>query len=658
MRHSIFWKLVLIILPIVLLVNITILGVSYKITYDQNIEHCKSEAKEAAQLAAKYFEMYDPYDIEASSRCNDSFTELCGILNISYISALRPNLEEDSLTYLAIGFGKDATENARKSRYAGVKVSGIYSAELKAFINGEEVFRIEKNNLDSTMVCFAPVKQYYDWDNLRFVSDKTASIVCAEIQIDNITDTFTSKFTTIVLLVALSTIPMFIVIAAFFRRKVSVPASVISKRMARFVEDQEKDFVPLAIKGQDEFARMAQSFNSMASDIDRYVENISELNKQKSTQEAELNIARTIQMGLLAQPRFRNETASVNAVTIPAKDVGGDLYDYQVLPDGKISIAVADVAGKGISASLFMSRAITLLHQFAESGLSPSETLYQYNNHLAAHNPNTMFITTFVGIYDPMTGEFTYSNAGHNNPYLLSDRLIELDQAHGMAAGIFKDVDYEVCTVRMKPGDTLFLYTDGITEAKNPENKLFGDDALREFLSEHLGEQGRPIMLQLRTRLIDFVKDAPQNDDITVLTLTVFDKHSQHLYLSTKKENLSVINECIGALDIPADLRAQLRIMAEEMFVNICSYAYEFENGESEVIIVAQEDKVTLTFIDNGKPFDPTADILDIEEYDIDNTIGGLGRFLTFEIADDYSYEYKDGKNILTIIKNIPPSED
>ena len=268
-------------------------------------------------------------------------------------------------------------------------------------------------------------------------------------------------------------------------------------RDAPLVECREADFFtleygsplkPFALKldekGGREFAQMAHSFNTMTEDINRYIDDIDALNRDKHTTEAELNIAREIQMGLLLPGHLHSDRYAINAYVKPAKDVGGDYYDYSVLDDGRIFVAVADVSGKGISASLFMARAITLLHQNAIGGHLPSEILETYNNTLTQRNPGGLFITTFVVIYDPSTGILTYSNAGHNIPYLLSDTLIPLDKAHGVAAGLFEGETYEDATVMIKPGDSLFLYTDGVNEAKSAENVFYSTERLEEKLRD------------------------------------------------------------------------------------------------------------------------------------------------------------------------------
>ena len=204
-----------------------------------------------------------------------------------------------------------------------------------------------------------------------------------------------------------------------------------------------------------------------------------------------------------------------------AKVVGGDLYDYHLLDNGSVFVAIGDVSGKGITAALFMSRAITLLNNYAKLGYSPAKMLFEFNNNLAAHNPNMMFITAFVAVYDPKTGELTYSNAGHNYPYILSDKLTALNTENGIMAGSFEDVAFPEYTVKMKPGDCLFMYTDGVTEAENKSGELFDETRLEEVLLKNKACSADDLLNAVTSEINVFAQGAEQSDDMTMLTLQI-----------------------------------------------------------------------------------------------------------------------------------------
>lgn len=669
MKHSIFWKLVLIMLPLVLVADTIVLTAAYIITYEATMANCRENVNQSAVIAAQNFELADIKSEEDLKMFNDNFDELCEMMGMVYIYSEKPDPEKGCKTYLSIGFGKDASASAKESHHIGYVSDVLYDEEIQALRENKTTYRMENNQYGHTIICFTPVKRHpvtYSLDDddespegeaLYFgateLKDETISIVGAEMSVEDAVGSVRTKFRFIMLFIFSSSVLIVLIISLIIKKRIAKPVRLISQKMSDFVHDRKNEFEPLKIKGNDEFAKMADAFNSMASEIDHYIDDISQLNREKAMQETELNIAREIQSGFLEPSSFHNDSVDICACMHPAKDVGGDLYDYRILNDGNVCVIIADVSGKGVSAALFMTNAITMLRQFAEAGLSPAKMMSEYNDHLARHNPNMMFITTFIGIYHPDTGELVYSNAGHNPPYILSDSLVEVESMYEAAAGLFEDEPYTERSITMKPGDTLFLYTDGVTEAKSTDNTLFGDDRLKEKLSENLHCSGEEVLNAALGSVKAFSENAEQSDDITILTMTVPKVRQVSVKLEARAENLSILNEKLFALDITDDDKNALRLIIEEMFVNICSYAYKDGKGDAELIIEQGSKSITLTFIDSGEPFDPTSDVLDINDYDIDNDIGGLGRFLTFEIADEYSYQYKDGKNILTVTKNI-----
>lgn len=294
-----------------------------------------------------------------------------------------------------------------------------------------------------------------------------------------------------------------------------------------------------------------------------------------------------------------------------------------------------------------MAHALTLLVQYASFNYSPAQILTEFNNSLSKQNPGGMFITAFIAIYDPKTGRITYSNAGHNYPYILTDQLIPLTDGNGVAAALFPGETYEDIQIDLPEGGTLFLYTDGVNEAKNTKNAFYGTTRLEYMLSQSIASNDPDPLHTVLADLQSFTEGAEQSDDITMLSLNLKPKEKIVLQLDAEPTQLLQIREAIRSLNVSDQLKGTLNLAAEEIFVNICSYAYD-AGGKAEIRIV-QGDEIEMTFIDSGKPFDPTDKLLRIEDYDHEHTIGGLGRYLTFNLADRYQYEYRDGKNILNL---------
>lgn len=649
---SLFAKIGLLMLLIILILDGVVLMLTYRISYENNLKIFEDQLRGAAKATVHYCETYNLYDDTVNAEKIDPlFDNICELFNVTYIYVVEPNIDTRSETYLEIAFGDDASDEAKETRSRGVTVNGtLNDAEIEAYNgNTEGVILHEVTHFDDALICYMPCTRYFDEAKDAYVDYKKPLIVGSEISVQQVNARFEHQFIQIVLLTLSVTLVIAGAFALLLYFKVSKPIRMISDRMSRFVTDREKGINRLEEKGSSEFAQMSHSFNTMTDEINSYIDDIKELHRVRHMQEAELDIARQIQRGLLKPERSDVATAEIRGHMYPAKNVGGDLYDYCQLEDGRTFVAIADVSGKGISASLFMSRAITLLHLYAQMNYTPSRILEEYNNTLASQNPNGMFITTFIAIWDPVKGEMIYSNAGHNIPYVLSDRLIPLDQAHGVAAGLFEGETYEDALIALKEGDTLFLYTDGVNEAKNAEGAFYSTERLEEKLSDCIEKNAPDTMQAILSDLRDFVQEAEQNDDITMLTMKIKDAPRETvLRLRSIIEQLPTVKRTIFSLSLKEDLKRTIYLAAEEIFVNICSYAYDTP-GDVTMKLLCSDNSVELTFIDGGKPFDPTKDVLDIDDYDHENAIGGLGRYLAFSIAESYHYEYTDEKNILAL---------
>lgn len=397
---------------------------------------------------------------------------------------------------------------------------------------------------------------------------------------------------------------------------------------------------------------MADTFYQMTEEIDHYIKNINALTEEKHRRETEIGIAGRIQQGLLPQADFQSGGIRLRAVMIPAQEVGGDFYDYFCMDDDLFCTVIADVSGKGVTAALFMANAITVVQQYAKLKYSPSEILFRTNNTLCGSNPEQLFITLFVGIYDSRTRRFVYANAGHNPPYLVSvsgentslDGLQNLNGSRGMAIGIFEDEAYEESTIVLKDGDTVFLYTDGVNEAVSRDKEFFGLKRLEQILSRQEQEQCVQSVLE---GVRSFAQDTPQSDDITMLAFCALPGF--RLRVTAVLENLETVQQFfLENRQLADSLKKKLCLAVEEIYVNICSYAYDGCCGDVE-IYMAVSDQVLVEIRDSGKAFDPREHMVDVEAYDIDTQIGGLGRLIAFELADQVDYEYSCGSNILTL---------
>lgn len=447
---------------------------------------------------------------------------------------------------------------------------------------------------------------------------------------------------------------MTIIMYSLIRGSVFLPAKRISDSMADFIKNGQKSDVRLDESGSDEFAMIASSFNKMADNIDNYMQNIKALNSEQERQEVELDIASKIQQGLLAPGEFHSGNCEVYGMMTPAKNVGGDFYDYLHLDNGRIMLTIADVSGKGMAASMFMAVTLVLMRQYARMNYSPAEILRSVNGILSEHNPNMLFTTAFIGLYDPETQEMTYSNAGHNIPYIIRDIPEPLDGARNIVLGLYENEQYTQTTTKMDPGDIIFLYTDGVTEAVNEDRQFYGDERLKDTLNSFRPSHEENLVEYVNRSVHEFVKDSEQHDDLTMLSLTI--KNRTVLELAPEESEFSKIRQVILDNQLPRELQLSLCVAAEEIFVNICSYAFEgVEPSKTGKVSFAFEyfDRIRMRFEDDGIPYDPTEDVPVDVDYDPDSQMGGLGKLIAFTIADSVVYEYTDEKNKLTITKYL-----
>ena len=645
---SLFVKMLLIIVPTVLLLDMVVFFIAYSMTYNNTLDQCKKTVEAVSKQTAKEFEYMDLNNEDTMESVGNYLSSTCNLTNLSYLYAIKPDLETNTETYVAIGFGENASEDVRKSHYPGYSVKGMISKQEVNALNGQLSDNIaeESNQYGYMLISYTPVLRSFDSETGEF-RDGIEILIGAEMSISDIMNAFRQRFIIIAVYMIAASVVVVVIVIVILYRKVSIPARSISMRMSSFVSDREKGVEMLPVKGTDEFAQMASSFNTMVKEIDTYINDIDRLTREKHMSEAEMEIAHNIQVGLLKPVVTDRDTFSVRARMFSAKNVGGDFYDYEILDDGKVFVAVADVSGKGISAAMFMSHAVTLLGQYALMGHSPAKILEEYNNSLAQKNPRNMFITTFIAIYDPERGTLTYSNAGHNIPYVISDRLIPLDKAHGIAAGLFSGEKYENATLDLHNGDVLFMYTDGVNEAVGSEGGFYSVERLEKGLRYYIDNPRFDLVENLLCDLKDFTGNAPQSDDITMMSVEMKGFMRNDLYLKSEINEFLKFKEELMKLDMDTEFKMKIILVAEEIFVNICHYAYE-DTGDILVSLVKNKG-LEITFTDWGVAFDPTEGVVTMDEYDHDNTLGGLGRYLAFTVSDEYSYEYTEGKNILRL---------
>lgn len=273
----------------------------------------------------------------------------------------------------------------------------------------------------------------------------------------------------------------------------------------------------------DEIEELSLSFESMTAELKSYIENLSKVTAEKERIGAELDVATKIQASMLPSifPPFPGRSEfDIYASMQPAKEVGGDFYDFFLIDENTLAVVIADVSGKGVPAALFMVIAKTLIKNNAQYGKSPKEVFEVVNNILCENNDAGMFVTVFMGYLDIITGKFTYVNAGHNPPLLCDgEKFTWLQSKPGFVLAGLEDMFYKQYEIILKPGNELLLYTDGVTEAVNNENVLFGDPRLMETVNRLIDLPLKEFTVSIKREINKFAEGAEQSDDITTLTL-------------------------------------------------------------------------------------------------------------------------------------------
>ena len=420
----------------------------------------------------------------------------------------------------------------------------------------------------------------------------------------------------------------------------------------------------------DEIGQLSLSFHHMQQSLVQQIEELKIANEQKGRIEGELKIARDIQMAMLPKtyPPFpERDDIDVFGQLTPAKEVGGDLFDFYIR-DEKLFFCIGDVSGKGIPASLYMVVTKALFRTISIHESSPERIVYTLNEVMSRDNDSNMFVTFFMGVLDLPTGRLHYCNAGHDAPLLVGHTgagLLPVDS--NLPIGVMGGWKFTKQETLVDPETTVFMYTDGLNEAENISHQQFEMTRVMETARRlQQDDNFKPMVIvdEMMGAVRAFVGEADQSDDLTMLAIQ-YTKHQEDI---TYQRSLTLTNdikrvprlntfidEVCEANGFDMATIMQINLAIEEAVVNIMNYAYP-KGTKGDITIEAKANDTQLSFIisDTGKPFDPTAKAeVDITLSAEDRAIGGLGIHLIRQIMDNINYERIDGHNILTLIKKL-----
>ena len=393
----------------------------------------------------------------------------------------------------------------------------------------------------------------------------------------------------------------------------------------------------------------------MAESGKRQINRQAEKTIQLASMESEISLTAKIQGSVLPAPRYTSpdNAFQIEASLFPAKEVAGDFYDYYPLDNDNMAIVIADVSDKGLPAAMFMMQAREAIRNLVHHNKSILGAVNKANHYLTKNNKGGMFITAWIGIFNTKTGVGKYINAGHLPPIVKhANGTVELlENDPDIFMGAFRDAGYRSHIFNIQKGDTLVLYTDGVTDALNSNGEAFGIDNLKKAVEKI--EHGKSVFTNISDTVLNY---SQKNlfDDITILSLACnidFEPLTLEIQTNTQEKDTAEIidkaNALLEKVNCPEDSRKSVDIILDEICENIADYAYDGGNGEMSIRFQAGQNFVKIIFEDCGKEFNPLnasapkeGDILDI---------GGFGIHFVRNLSDDVAYSRTDGKNILTV---------
>ena len=430
--------------------------------------------------------------------------------------------------------------------------------------------------------------------------------------------------------------------------------------------------VQLPMVKSREIDALRTAFGDMQVSLTSYINELKETTASNVAFEQELKFASDIQMQMLPKtyPPFPERTdIDIYGEVVTAKEVGGDLFDF-FIRDEKLFFSIGDVAGKGMPAALVMAVARSMFRSASAIHTSPKLIVESINRSVCQSTHSYMFVTLFMGVLDLATGKLHYTNAGHEPPVLVGSHTRFLPVINNIPLGLRQEWEYQEQEVMIVPGTTVFLYTDGFTEAETSDLKQYGRDRMfREAIrlaAKRL--DSRTFVKDIRLTERTFVNYIPQKDDISLLAIKFRGNLDPKLYsrtilLNNDVQEVPVLSVFIEGIcdDMQFDklTKSGVHLAIEEAVVNVMQYAYpEGTKGDIYLSVTADNDNIRFELRDSGKAFDPIAmPEVDVESHVNKHSIGGLGIHLIRHYMDSISYEHKDNQNVLTMIKELKHKE-
>lgn len=603
-----------------------------------------SASQVAAQLAREYDvkDLLEQPDSTEYQEVQAVLRRICKSEGLEYIYIYIPDMSENKVTYVVSVAADD-----KNNKKIGVERGAGTIVKYK-FLNAEKNAWEGKTSGNSCRYSSARYGNFISsYSLVRDKNNNPIALAGADYSFDKIRNEIIYDTIFKMLIVIAVLICIFALTALFIKKKIYNPITFLFEHMRNYISnktDENIQFEPIKLNTGDEIQRLADFFNEMVEDMDNYVDKIKILAGEQAKADTELEVARRIQYGIIEKEKniCLADDFMISARMESARQVGGDFYDSFLLKNGAVCVCIGDVSGKGIAAAMFMAFVKTLIREKLTEIEDIAEAVNTANLEICNSNPEGMFVTAFIAIFEQNSNTFKYVNAGHNTPVLIHNgkaKFVECETC--MALGVFDDSEYKQDEHEFSEGDILYLYTDGVTEAVNKDKSFFGNENLLNVCS--LSEKtANDVCVNVGNALKEFIGDGvEQFDDITMLAV---ERHTRYLELECNLSELEKIKQYIFELSCEKSIKKKIYLACDEIFSNIVNYS-----GADYVRICCSKTKgnISMIFEDNGKKFNSLESSIEKNFEDFEE--GGMGIMLVKKMCSNMEYHYVDEKNILTL---------
>lgn len=530
LRENIVFKTIFTLVVLLIVYSMVVSLIGYRELTDALLNQYADGVFRTAGIAARFIDpdRIDEYadsggEGEEYTKVDDRLASICNSTGSTFVYVIMPDRTDyKHITFLFSEMNQESQYTRYEFGYVRETTNEEYEQKYK---------RICEENSSKELVIRD--KGYIETDPhitaMIPLIDKGGSckaILCVQMQMEEIVAVRNAYVGKILLTLSITALIVILMLSMRLNRSLLRPIRIIAAEATRFASENVKTGKKLTstIHNVDDIGQLAGAVDQMETQINEYVTNLTRVTAEKERISTELSLASRIQMDMLPNifPAFPDRTDfDIYASMIPAREIGGDFYNFFLIDDTHLCAVIADVSGKGVPAALFMMASTIVLVDNACMGKSPAEILESANDAICATNREEMFVTVWLGILDLETGKLTAANAGHEYPVIRhpggSYEMIK--DVHGFVIGGLEDVHYRNYELTMEPGSSLFVYTDGVPEATNKENELFGTQRMLDALNAEPDAEPEKLLENVKAAVDAFTADAEQFDDLTMLCL-------------------------------------------------------------------------------------------------------------------------------------------